>query len=179
MLFDSHAHLNDELLINRVDEIISEAKKNGIVRMTCVGYDYDSSLLAVQLADQYDEIYAAIGLHPSEVKTGKEDLTWMEDMVNHPKVVAIGEIGLDYYWDRSFKEKQKELFIKQIAFANEHHKPIIIHMRDATEDTYEILKQNKNKDTLGVMHCYSSSKEAMQQFIDLDISHRGICGFEI
>lgn len=170
MLFDSHAHLNDDKLINRVDDIIENAKKNKVEKIICVGYDYDSSLLAVELANQYDEIYATIGIHPSEVNHHEISLDWMEELLTtNAKVVGIGEIGLDYYWDKNFMEQQKTLFIKQIELANKHHKPIVVHMRDSTQDTYEVLKQYKNPDTLGVMHCYSSSREAMRQFIDLNM----------
>ena len=97
MLFDSHSHLNDEKLINNVDEIVEHYQKNGIEKIVCVGYDYDSSLLAVELSNQYDSIYAAIGVHPSEAKQFNIDLSWIEEHLSNPKVVAIGEIGLDYY----------------------------------------------------------------------------------
>jgi TatD DNase family protein len=169
MLFDSHAHLNDPKLIDRVEDIIDNAKKNKVKKITCVGYDYDSSMLAIELANQYDHVYAAIGIHPSEAKKLNIDLSWIEDYIDNPKVVAIGEIGLDYYWDKTFMSEQKELFINQIKLANKYKKSIIIHMRDATKDTYDILKEYKEVDILGVMHCYSSSKEAMKQFIDLNM----------
>ncbi|MBI9009588.1 MAG: TatD family hydrolase [Tenericutes bacterium] len=169
MLFDSHAHINDPDLIDRVEEIISSAKKNKVSKITCVGYDYKSSMLAIDLANQYDEVYAAIGIHPSEARSFNLDLSWIEENMDNSKIVAIGEIGLDYYWDKNYKEEQKELFINQIKLANKLKKPIIIHMRDATKDTYDILKEYKELSTLGVMHCYSSSKEAMQQFIDLNM----------
>ncbi len=169
MLFDSHAHLNDQVLINRVEDIISNAKKNGVEKIVCVGYDQDSSLLAVELANQYDEIYAAVGIHPSEAKSFNIDLDWIAKELENPKVVAIGEIGLDFYWDKAYQEEQKELFIRQIEIANDYEKPIIIHMRDATNDTYEILKKYKKAHTEGVMHCYSASKETVKQFIDLNM----------
>ena len=169
MLFDSHAHLNDPKLIDRVEEIIDNAKKNEVKKITCVGYDYESSMLAIDLANQYDDLYAAIGIHPSESKAFNIDLSWIEENINNPKVVAIGEIGLDYYWDKMYKAEQKELFINQIKLANKLNKPIIVHMREATKDTYDILKEYKDFNTLGVMHCYSSSKESAKQFIDLNM----------
>jgi len=169
MLFDSHAHLNDPKLIDRVEEIIDNAKKNEVKKITCVGYDYESSMLAIDLANQYDDLYAAIGIHPSESKAFNIDLSWIEENINNPKVVAIGEIGLDYYWDKMYKAEQKELFINQIKLANKLSKPIIVHMREATKDTYDILKEYKDFNTLGVMHCYSSSKESAKQFIDLNM----------
>lgn len=169
MLFDSHAHLNDAKLIDRVDEIIENAKKNHVDKMVCVGYDYESSMKSIELANKYKEVYAAIGIHPSEANRFDIDLSWIVKYLSHPKVVAVGEIGLDYYWDKTFKEEQKQLFINQIKLANEYKKPIIVHMRDATKDTYDTLKEYKNLNTLGVCHCYSASKEAMQQFIDLNM----------
>ncbi|MCK5731395.1 MAG: TatD family hydrolase [Tenericutes bacterium] len=169
MLFDSHAHLNDEKLIDRIDEVIENAKKNNVTKIVCVGYDYDSSLLAIELAEQCDSIFASIGIYPSEAKTFNMDLSWIEEHINNPKVVAIGEIGLDYYWDKTFKQEQIELFINQVKLANKWKKPVIIHMRDATKDTYDVLKEYKSEEISGVMHCYSSSKEVMQQFIDLNM----------
>lgn len=169
MLFDSHAHLNDPKLIDRVEEIIEKAKRNKVSKITCVGYDYDSSMLAIELANQYDCLYAAIGVHPSEATQFNTDLSWIEKSIDNPKVVAIGEIGLDYYWDKTFVAEQKELFINQIKLANKFKKPIIIHMRDATKDTYDILREHKELSLLGVMHCYLSSTEAMKQFIDLNM----------
>ncbi|XMB71802.1 TatD family hydrolase [Mycoplasmatota bacterium WC30] len=169
MLFDSHSHLNDIKLINRIDEIIQNAKDNGVTKMLCVGFDYESSLLAIKLANQHNSIYAAIGIHPSEAKEFGIDLSWIEQHMSNPKVVAIGETGLDYYWENQFKEEQKELFINHIKLANKYHKPIVVHMRDATNDTYNVIKENKTKDTTGVMHCYSASVEVMKQFIDLNM----------
>ncbi|MBN2877969.1 MAG: TatD family hydrolase, partial [Bacilli bacterium] len=169
MLFDSHAHLNDEALIEQIEIVLANAKKNNVEKILCVGYDKDSSLLAVELANQYDRVYAAIGIHPSEANRFDIDTTWMEPLFADPKVVAIGEIGLDYYWDKAHVDEQKQLFQKQIELANKYHLPISIHMRDATNDTYLMLKEFKDPNTSGVMHCYSSSKESMQQFLDLNM----------
>ncbi|MGD9964060.1 MAG: TatD family hydrolase, partial [Candidatus Izemoplasmatales bacterium] len=131
MIIDSHVHLNDEELFPRVEEIIERAKENGVVKFICVGYDKESSELALDIAAMYDEVYAAIGIHPSEAKHYKEsDLVWLEENLTNSKVKAVGEIGLDYYWDKNFADKQKELFIKQIDLANKHKLPIIVHMRD-------------------------------------------------
>jgi len=167
MLFDSHAHINDNKLIDRVNEVIESAKSNKVNKIVCVGYDKQSSLKAIDLAEKFDSVYAAIGVHPSEANQFNMDINWIKDYIDNPKVVAIGEIGLDYYWDKTYKEEQKELFKNQIKLANQYKKPFIVHMRDATSDTYEIIKNTKNNDISGVMHCYSASKESMQQFIDL------------
>ncbi len=170
MLFDSHMHLNDEKLINNAEKIIERANQKNVVGFICVGYDKASSETAIELANAYDQVFAAIGIHPSEAENYTlDDLKWIEEHINDEKVVAVGEIGLDYYWDKTFADKQKELFVRQIEIANKNGKPIIVHMRDATEDTYELIKKTKNEKTKGVMHCYSGSAEFMNNFIDLNM----------
>lgn len=169
MLFDSHAHINDLKLIDRVSEIIDNALENKVNKIICVGYDKESSLKAIVLSKEYDSVYAAIGVHPSEAKEFDIDIQWIEKYIDDPKVVAIGEIGLDYYWDKTFKEEQKEVFTRQIELANKYKKPFIVHMRDATSDTYEIIRDTKDSSLSGVMHCYSASKESMKQFVDLNM----------
>jgi TatD DNase family protein len=170
MLIDSHVHLNDEQLFTKIENLLDKAQAVGVVAYVVVGYDVESSKLAIELANMYDGIYALIGIHPSEASYVKDsDLAWVERNLSHPKVKGIGEIGLDYHWDKNYMDKQKDLFIKQIKLANQYKMPISIHMRDATQDTYEILKTHKDKDLAGVMHCYSGSKESMQQFLDLNM----------
>ena len=170
MIIDSHVHLNDTELFPRVEEIIENAKKEGVKAFVCVGYDKESSELAIEIASMYEEVFAVIGIHPSEAKHYKEsDFEWLEANLKHPKVKGLGEMGLDYYWDRSFEEKQKSLFIKQIDLANKYNLPIVVHMRDAINDTYEIIKKYKNKNLPGVMHCYSGSYEYVKKFTDLNL----------
>jgi TatD DNase family protein len=170
MIIDSHIHLNDEELFPRIEEIIDRAKENGVKAFICIGYNRESSELALDIATMYEEVYAAIGIHPSEAKHYQEaDLEWLEQNLSHPKVKAIGEIGLDYYWDRSHEERQKSLFIKQIDLANKYKLPIVVHMRDATNDTYELIKKHKDKELSGVMHCYSGSWEYVKNFTDLNL----------
>lgn len=170
MLIDSHVHLNDEQLFTKIETLIDKANAVGVVGFIVVGYDIESSKLAIELSEMYEGVYALIGIHPSEASYVRdEDLKWIEDHLNHPKVKGIGEIGLDYHWDKHYMDQQKDLFIKQIQLANKYKVPISIHMRDATEDTYEILKEYKDKDLQGVMHCYSGSKESMLQFLELNM----------
>jgi len=170
MIIDSHVHLNDEDLFPRIEEIIEKAKANGVEAFMCVGYDRESSEMAIEIATMYDEVFAAIGIHPSEAKHYKEsDLVWLEENLKHEKVKALGEMGLDYYWDKSNENKQKELFIKQINLANKYRLPIIVHMRDAINDTYEVIKEHKDKELSGVMHCYSGSWEYVKNFTDLNL----------
>ena len=136
--------------------------------MIVVGYDLQTSKKAVEIASNFDFIYAAVGIHPSEVKNAKlSDFDAIEDMVKNKKVVAIGEIGLDYHWDTDNKAEQKEFFIKQLELAGKCKLPVIIHSRDAAEDTYEVLRQNKSFYDKGVMHCYSYSLEMAKKFIAL------------
>lgn len=170
MIIDSHVHLNDTELFPRVEEIIENAKKEGVKAFMCIGYDKETSELAIEIASMYEEVFAVIGIHPSAAKHCKEsDLVWLEANLTHPKVKGIGEMGLDYYWDRSYEEKQKDVFIKQIKLANKYKLPIVVHMRDATNDTFEILKAYKDKDLSGVMHCYSGSYEYVKNFTDLNL----------
>ena len=171
MIFDSHCHLNDENLYPRIDEVISDAKKTGVNKFLVVGYDLPSSQLAVKIANEYEECYAAIGIHPTEIPhTSEQDYEELQSLVSNPKVVAIGEIGLDYHWvkDLSQREIQKEWFIKQIEFANDCKLPISIHNRESNEDCLNVLKEHTPLYG-GVMHCYSGSVEMINDVIKLGL----------
>ena len=165
MYFDTHCHLNSEQLYENRDEFIKHALDNQVEMMVVVGYDLESSKKAVEIAKEYDFIYAAVGIGPNDcLNTTTQDLQIIDEYLNEPKVVALGEIGLDYYWDDVPSDKQKEIFQLQVDLAKKHQKPIIIHCRDAYEDTYEVLKKNGHS---GIMHCYSGSVEMAKRFIDL------------
>ena len=169
MIFDTHCHLNDEGLLERIDEVIENAKKVGVGRFLVVGWDKASSLLAVELAHKYKEIYAAIGFHPCDIEgVSEEDYKEVMKHLDDPKVVCLGEIGLDYHWvkDPVQREEQKKWFIKQINTANLHQKPISVHNRDAFEDCLKILKEHTPQYS-GVMHCYSGSVELLQDVLKL------------
>jgi len=170
-MIDSHCHLNDKRFSENVEQVIKRAKENGVKKFLVVGYDLVSSTKAVKLSEKYNEVYAAVGIHPSDVKKMKtHDLDEIEALLKNKKVLAVGEIGLDYYWDKEqgLKNEQKEFFVKQIQLANKHQKPIVVHMREASFDTLEILK--KVKPTCGgIMHCYSGSAELTKEFMDLDM----------
>ena len=171
MIFDSHCHLNDEKLLERVDEVIESAKENGVGYFLVIGWDKESSLCAVKLAEQYDCVYAAIGFHPENIfDATDEEFEATMSLINHPKVVAVGEIGLDYHWvkDPQERENQKKWFIKQINFANLHKKPISVHNREAFEDCLKILKEHKPEYS-GVMHCYSGSVELLSEVLKLNM----------
>ena len=169
MYFDTHVHLNSDAYEN-VDEIINNAISVGVEKMIVVGYDLDTSVKAVEIASKFDFIYAAIGIHPSEVKNAKlSDLEALESYFKSDKVVAVGEIGLDYHWDKENKDVQKRYFVEQLKLAHKYNLPIIIHSRDAAQDTYEVLKENKGFYKKGVMHCYSYSVEMAHKFIALNL----------
>lgn len=171
MIFDTHCHLNSEELYKDIDNILLKAKESGVDKILVPGWDKASSLLAIEIANKYKNIYAAIGFHPTEVYelTEKDFLDLMSN-INNPKVVAVGEIGLDYHWceDIKLRKLQKKWFIRQIEFANENKKPIIIHNRDAFEDTLNILKEHKPLYS-GTMHCYSGSVEFLRDVINLGL----------
>ena len=165
MYFDTHCHLNSEQLYENKDEFIKHALDNQVEMMVVVGYDLESSKKAVEIAKEYPFIYAAVGIGPNDcLNTTTQDLQIIDEYLNEPKVVALGEIGLDYYWDDVPSDKQKDIFQQQVDLAKKHQKPIIIHCRDAYEDTYEVLKRNGHP---GIMHCYSGSVEMAKRFIDL------------
>ena len=171
MIFDTHCHLNSEELYNNIDEVIASAKVVGVDKFLVVGWDIKSSYLAIELANKYPEIYAAIGVHPTDIDgVSDEDFDKLMTHVNDPKVVAIGEIGLDYHWvkDPEQREKQKQWFIKQINAANLYKKPISIHNREAFGDCLAILKEHKPLYG-GVMHCYSGSVELLKDVLDLGL----------
>ena len=172
MIFDTHCHLNDEQLLNNIDEVIQRASEAGVDKFLVVGWDKESSIKAVELAMQYECIYAAVGFHPCNIfDINFDDLKLLKELVNKSnKVVAIGEIGLDYYWNKSESERelQKEFFIKQIEIANELNLPISIHNRDAFSDCLNILKNNKPV-AGGIMHCYAGSTESLKDVIDLGL----------
>lgn len=165
MYFDSHVHLNSEQLYPERDLFIAKALEKGVDTMLVVGYDMESSKLAVELANLYDFLYAAVAIGPNDCgATTMEEMRVLEKYLEDPKVVAIGETGLDYYWDHVAASKQKEVFQWHIDLAKKHNLPLSIHCRDAYEDTYTMLKQASH---FGVMHCYSGSAQMAQRFVDI------------
>ncbi|CDQ37784.1 MULTISPECIES: TatD family hydrolase [Virgibacillus] len=169
MLFDTHVHLNARDFFEDREETIQRAFDAGVKYMVVVGFDRETIPLAIEIAEQYETIYAAVGWHPVDAidMTG-EELAWIEELSSHPKVVAIGEMGLDYHWDKSPKDVQKEVFRKQIRLAKKVNMPIIIHNREATEDIIDILKQENAEVIGGIMHCYNDSADYVQTCLDMN-----------
>ena len=170
-IIDTHCHLNDETLYKDLDNVISRAQSAGVEKMVVIGWDKASSELAIKIAEQYDFVYAVIGFHPENIFDINEEVLYETlNLCKHPKVVGIGEIGLDYHWSKEpeKRELQKKYFIKQIDFANKVGLPISIHNRDAFADTLTILKEHKPLHG-GVMHCYSGSVENINDIINLGL----------
>lgn len=165
-MIDTHCHLNDIQLDSCRKEIVEHALSCGVTRMLVVGWDLESSKRAVELAHEFECVFAAVGFHPENLEyVSDEALLEIENLAKDPKVVAIGEIGLDYHWfrDTESREAQKVWFIKQIELANRLGLPVSIHAREATEDTYNILVDHPIKNKY-VLHCYSGSPEMAERF---------------
>ncbi|NLY76766.1 MAG: TatD family hydrolase [Tissierellia bacterium] len=168
MLIDSHAHLDDERFDKDRDDIIKSLYESYVELVINPGADLNSSIKAVALAEKYDNIYAAVGVHPhsaSEMDQSTMDI--LRSFAAREKVVAIGEIGLDYYYDNSPRDVQRRWFREQLRLAKEVDLPVIIHSRDAAGDTMEILKEEQDGRLTGVLHCYSGSVEMAEEYIKL------------
>lgn len=167
MMFDSHAHLDNIRFSEDRDEVIARARENGIVGIINAGACMQSSASSIELAEKHDFIYAAVGVHPHDAKDVKEgDYEQLAEWTKHPKVVAVGEIGLDYYYDLSPREVQQEVFIRQLDVARQTGMPIIIHDRDAHGDIMQLIKKEA-KGLTGVFHCFSGSMEMMREVVAL------------
>ncbi|MGC4379262.1 TatD family hydrolase [Fictibacillus sp. Mic-4] len=168
-MFDTHAHLNAVQFQEDVEEVIERALAEGVEHIVVVGFDTETIHGAIKLAENYDFIYAAVGWHPVDaIDMRDEDLNWIEELASHPKVVALGEMGLDYHWDKSPKEVQKEVFRRQIRLAKKVNLPIIIHNREATKDVVDILREEGAKEVGGIMHCFSGSLEVAKECMDMN-----------
>ncbi len=168
MLFDSHTHLDDRRFDKDREQVIERAKDQGISYIMNPGADFRSSARAIELAEKYDFIYAAVGVHPHEAKTMDDMMIeLLKGMSRKDKVKAIGEIGLDYHYDNSPRDIQRKWFREQIRLAKDVSLPIIIHDRDANNDVMNILKEEKAFDNGVLMHCYSGSAELAKEYIKL------------
>lgn len=167
MIFDSHAHYDSSKFNEDREELLSSMQENGIGTIVNCGASLKSVTAVVELAEKYPFIYAAVGLHPDEVgDLNEERFAFLREQCKKEKVVAVGEIGLDYYWDNESHETQKEWFVKQLNLARELDLPVIIHSRDAAEDTLKIMKEY-GKGLRGVIHCFSYSKELAEEYVKM------------
>lgn len=169
MYIDTHVHLNADQYEEDIDEVIQRAQEAGVDKMVVVGFDRKTILKAMELTEQHAFIYAVVGWHPvDEIDCTEKDLEWIESLAAHPKVVGIGETGLDYHWDKSPRDVQQEVFRKQIQLAQKVNLPIIIHNRDATADVVRILKEEGAEKTGGIMHCFGGSVETANDCIKMN-----------
>lgn len=170
MIFETHAHYEDKKFDADRAELLDSMQGLGIGPVVNVGSTIETTKQSIQLADMYDFVYAAVGIHPSEIEELDESkMDWLRQQAKHPKVVAIGEIGLDYYWekDEAVREKQRYWFQKQLAVAKDVGLPVIIHSRDAAKDTMAIMKDAYADHIQGVIHCFSYSEEIAREYIQM------------
>lgn len=180
-IFDTHTHLNVENFIGKEDEELALAKEMGVTAHNVVGFDKETIEGALALANKYPEVYATIGWHPTEAGSYTKDI---EEMIianlENEKVIALGEIGLDYHWMEDPKEVQIEVFKRQIQLSKDYNVPFVVHTRDALEDTYQVIKEVGVGPCGGIMHSYSGSLDMAQKFIELGmlISFSGVVTFK-
>lgn len=175
-LFDTHAHLNDRQLDSDIAGVLARAAAEGVERVTCVAWDMPSSRRAVKIADDYENVWATIGVHPHDAKSfTDESLAEIRELTAHPKVVALGEIGLDFYRDLSPRPVQESVFRIQLQLAKELDLPVVIHDRDAGSDVLRVIEDEGLPPAGGVMHCFSEDVEYAMRVIELGM-YIGIAG---
>lgn len=168
MIFDTHAHYDDDAFDEDRDTLLGEIFSSGICCITDVGASVKSSKSAVDLSKKWPQIYAAVGVHPdSTADMTEEDIETLRSLAQEKKVVAIGEIGLDYYWDNSPREVQKKWFERQLELAREVDLPVIIHSREAAKDTMDIMREAAKAGNTGVIHCYSYAAPMAKEYISM------------
>ena len=166
MYFETHAHYDDKKFDEDRDELLRGLKNHNVGYVVNIGADMESSYNSIQLAEKYDFVYASVGVHPHEaINVKEEDYKTLEKWLQHEKVVALGEIGLDYYYDLSPRDVQREVFKKQLKICENVTKPVIIHSREASQEVFDIIKASKVRK--GVVHAYSGSLEMALEYIKL------------
>lgn len=178
LIFDSHAHYDNERFADDLEQVLSAMPQKGVGRIMNVASDIESCITTPKLAEQYDFVYATVGIHPHTASTLDHSvLDLMARQAANPKVRAIGEIGLDYYYDLSPRDQQVEAFIKQLEFAHDLKMPVVIHSRDAHQETLDILKKYR---PTGIVHCFSGSAELAEEMVKLGlyIGFTGVVTFQ-
>jgi len=170
ILFDSHCHLNDEKFAGDLDAVIQRMQEKGVLLCTTVGSDVETSRQCIKLAEKYPFVFATAGVHPHDAKDVADDyLAEIARMLDHPKCVALGEIGLDYYYDYSPRDVQKRVLEEQIELAYRREMPVVYHVRDAHGDMLNILQKRADRLPKGVIHCCSASAEMVQEYLNLGL----------
>ena len=168
MIFDTHAHYDDEQFDEDREELLNSMQTHGVEAVTNIGSSLTASRRTIGLTEQYPFVYGAIGVHPNEVGELDEDgIAWLKEMCALPKIVAVGEIGLDYYWDEPGHDIQKKWFERQLELAREVKLPVVIHSRDAAKDTLDMMKALHAEKIGGVIHCFSYTKEMAREYLNM------------
>ena len=176
MIFESHAHYDDEAFDEDREELLSSFAENGIGTIVNIGASLAGCKQTLELMEKYPFIYGAMGVHPSETgELTEENFAWLEAQCAVDKVVAVGEIGLDYHWKEPEVPVQKKWFERQLELARKVSLPVVIHSRDAAKDTLDIMKEHKAQEIGGVVHCFSYTKEIAREYLEMDF-HFGIGG---
>ncbi len=168
MIFDTHAHYDDEAFDEDREAILNSLVENGIGAVVNIGASIQSTKNTLELIKRYPFVYGAVGVHPNETGELNDHLMdWLKHVAGEEKVVAIGEIGLDYYWNEPEPEVQKHWFVRQLALAREVNLPVVVHSRDAAKDTLDIIKAERAGELGGVIHCFSYSLEMAREYLNL------------
>lgn len=181
MLFDTHAHLNVEQFATDSEEVIKRAQENGVSKIAVVGFDHETIDKALELSRKYQEIYPIIGWHPTEAGSYTDEIEEkLIQLIQEENIIAMGEMGLDYYWMRDSKEVQIEAFRRQIRVAKKLDLPIVVHNRESTEDIYKVLKEEDISAIGGIMHSFNLTPEWLDKFLALGmhISYSGVLTFK-
>ncbi|WHI46839.1 TatD family hydrolase [Microbulbifer sp. JMSA004] len=183
MLVDSHCHL-DRLKLDKfdgdLDAVLDLARSRGVGKFLCVGISLENADAIVEIASRYEDVVCSVGVHPLDVDSGMADVERLIEMANQPNVVALGETGLDYYYSTDTQEIQQQSFIAHLRAAGQAELPVIVHTRDAREDTIALIKEHGNTNTAGVLHCFTESWDMAKAALDLNyyISLSGIVTFK-
>lgn len=169
MIFESHAHYDDDAFDGDREELLGSLKEKEIEYVINVGASIQTTKNTIALTEKYPFIYGAAGVHPSETdELNEKNFTWLRQQCSLPKIVAVGETGLDYYWDEPDRKIQKKWFVRQLQMAREVRLPVIIHSRDAAKDTLDMMKAEKAGEIGGVIHCFSYTRETAKEYLDMD-----------
>ncbi len=167
LFIDTHCHINLDTFRGRIDEVLEDAAAVGVDRVVCIGIDIPTSERALELANKYPNVYASAGIHPNDCAKLEIPGNWrkiISDMLEQPKVVAVGETGLDYFWDDAPPEQQKQFLLEHLDLAKEHDLPVIVHNRGSTADILTLLTRHSNQK--GVLHCWSGSWQAAEPLLE-------------
>lgn len=169
MIFETHAHYDDEAFDPDREALLNSLKENGIEYVINVGASLQSTKNTISLMEKYSFIYGALGVHPSETaELNEENFLWLKEQFSLKKAVAVGEIGLDYYWDEPDRHIQQKWFRRQLGLAKEVKLPVVIHSREAAKDTLDIMKEEKAEEIGGEIHCFSYTKEMAREFLNMN-----------